>query len=112
MSIPQAICHARRVVDCGFLWSNPDNAEHDMARTNLRLRVDTEVIRRVRILAAKRGISVSALAAQRLMELVEEDERFEAARRRVLAILATAVARGGRSWDRDDLHDRAGLADG
>jgi hypothetical protein len=110
MSIPKAIYQTGWVVDCDILWSTFKAVEHDMARTNLTLQVDTEVIRRARILAAKRGTSVSALAAQRLMELVEEDERFEAARRRALTILAKAVARGGRSWDRDDLHDRAGLA--
>jgi hypothetical protein len=80
-----------------------------MARTNLTLHLDTEVIRRARIVAAKRGTSVSALAAIQLVELVDEDERVEQARERAQAILRKAAPRGGRSWTRDELHDRLAL---
>ena len=80
-----------------------------MARTNLTLQLDAEVIRRARIVAAKRGTSVSALATRQLMDLVDEDERYEQARGRAEAILAAAVPRGGRSWTRDELHDREAL---
>jgi hypothetical protein len=80
-----------------------------MARANLTLQLDAETIRRARIVAAKRGTSVSALAASRLEELVEEDDRLELARTRAEAILAQASRRGGRSWTRDDLHEREAL---
>jgi hypothetical protein len=80
-----------------------------MARTNLTLHLDADVIRRARIVAAKRGTSVSALAAKQLAELVDEDERFERARARAEAVLAKSVPRGGRSWTRDDLYDRPTL---
>jgi len=77
-----------------------------MARANLTLQMDAEVIRRARIVAAKRGTSVSALAATRLRELVDEDDRVELARARAEAILKRASQRGGRGWTRDELHDR------
>jgi len=80
-----------------------------MTRTNLTLQLDAEVIRRARIVAAKRGTSISALAALQLTELVDEDQRVEEARERAEAILKKAVSRGGRSWTRDDLHDRQTL---
>jgi hypothetical protein len=80
-----------------------------MTRTNLTLQLDTEVIRRARIVAAKRGTSVSTLAAIQLIELVDEDERVEQARERAEAILKKAVPRGGQSWTRDALHDRRAL---
>jgi hypothetical protein len=80
-----------------------------MARANLTLQMDAEVIKRARIVAAKRGTSVSALAATRLMELVDEDERAELARGRAEAILEKAAPRGGRGWTRDELHDRQAL---
>jgi hypothetical protein len=80
-----------------------------MTRTNLTLQLDTEVIKRARIVAAKRGTSVSALAAIQLIELVDQDERVEQARERAEAILKKAVPRGGRSWTRDELHDRQAL---
>ena len=80
-----------------------------MARANLTLQMDAEVIRRARIVAARRGTSVSALAATRLIELVDEDERVELARGRAEAILKKTAPRGGRSWTRDELHDRQAL---
>jgi hypothetical protein len=83
--------------------------ERAMARANLTLQMDAEVIKRARIVAARRGTSVSALAATRLMELVDEDERVELARGRALAILKKAASRGGRSWTRDEVHDRQAL---
>jgi hypothetical protein len=80
-----------------------------MARANLTLQLDLEVIRLARIVAAKRGTSVSALAATQLKELVEEDERLELARGRAEGILRKASSRGGRNWTRDELHDRSAL---
>jgi hypothetical protein len=80
-----------------------------MTRANLTLQLDTEVIRRARIVAAKRGTSVSALAAAQLMELVDVDERFEQARGRAEALLEKAAPRGGRSWSRGELYDRRPL---
>ncbi|HET7678070.1 MAG TPA: DUF6364 family protein [Candidatus Limnocylindrales bacterium] len=77
-----------------------------MTKTNLTLQLDSEVIRRARVVAAKRGTSVSALVARELDALVDRDERYEEARRRAGDLLAAATARGGRSWRRDELHDR------
>jgi hypothetical protein len=88
------------------MWTTRSTVELWMARTNLTLQLDAEVIRRARIVAAKRGTSVSALAAQRLIALVDEDERFEQARARAEAILSKAAPRGGRTWTRDELYDR------
>jgi hypothetical protein len=80
-----------------------------VTRTNLTLQLDSDVIKRARIVAAKRGTSVSALAASQLMALVAEDERYEQARGRAESILNRATARGGRTWTRDELHDREAL---
>ena len=80
-----------------------------MPRTNLTLQLDEDVIRRARVVAAKRGTSVSALTAQTLLEIVRSDERYEESRRRAESLLVSARARGGRRWTRDELHDRAAL---
>lgn len=77
-----------------------------MAKTNLTLQLDEEVIRRARIVAAKRGTSVSALVARELDDLVDRDARYEDAWQRARKLLAGASARGGRSWRRDELHER------
>jgi hypothetical protein len=77
-----------------------------MAKTNLTVQLEEEVVRRARIVAARRGTSVSQLVARELTDLVEEDARYEDARRRAAQLLETAAPRGGRSWTRDELHER------
>jgi len=77
-----------------------------MAKTNLTLQLDEDVIRRARVVAAKRGTSVSALVARELDGLVEQDARYEEAQRRAAELMARAASRGGRSWRRSELHDR------
>jgi predicted transcriptional regulator len=75
-----------------------------MTKTNLTIQLDDEVIRRAKVLAAKRGTSVSALVARQLGDLVAEDDRYDAARQRALELMARAAPRGGRTWTRDDLY--------
>lgn len=77
-----------------------------MARTNLTIQLDEAVVRRARVVAAKRGTSVSALVAHELDRIVEQDERYEVAARRATELLAQAADRGGRAWQRDDLYVR------
>jgi hypothetical protein len=76
-----------------------------MPKTNLTIQLDAETIRRARVVAAKRGTSISALVAHELEGLVADDERYELARARALELLATPVKRGGRTWSRGDLYD-------
>ncbi len=75
-----------------------------MTKTNLTLQLDAEVIRRARIVAAKRGTSVSALVARELDQIVAQDERYEESHRRATELMANAKALGGRNWTRDDIY--------
>jgi hypothetical protein len=75
-----------------------------MSRTNLTVQLESDVIRRARVVAAKRGTSVSALVARGLTELADEDERYEDARRRAMELLDRATPHGGWTWSRDELY--------
>jgi hypothetical protein len=75
-------------------------------KRNLTVQLDEDVIRRAKVLAARRGTSVSTLVAAELERLVADDDRYEAAHRRAERALAGAAPRGGRRWRRDDLYDR------
>jgi hypothetical protein len=75
-----------------------------MVKRNLTLQLDAEVIRRARIVAAKRGTSVSALVAHELIDLAEREDRYELARERAEALMAGAKPRGGRRWTREDIY--------
>jgi hypothetical protein len=77
-----------------------------MAKRNLTVQLDDEVIHRAKVLAARRGTSVSTLVASELERLVAHDDRYEEASRRAHRALAGAAPRGGRRWSRHDLYDR------
>ncbi len=77
-----------------------------MAKRNLTIQLDDAIIRRARIVAAHRGLSLSGLVALQLTQLAEADERYERARAVALEALAGAAGGGAASWRREDLYDQ------
>lgn len=76
-------------------------------RQNLTIRLDRETIRKARIIAAKRSTSISGLVTRQIEILVGEDEDYERAKRRALALLDQAFDLGGEiRATRDELHER------
>ncbi len=75
-----------------------------MAKANLTVQLDADVIRRARVVAAKRGTSISAMVARELDDLVAREDRYEEARDRALELMASAKPRGARTWTRDDIY--------
>jgi len=76
---------------------------------NLTLSLAAEDVRRAKILAAQRGVSVSRLLSDMLSEILDRDSGYALARERHLAALDTANdlgAGGRRRWSRDELHER------
>ncbi len=63
---------------------------------NLTLKLPVDTVRRVKVIAAERGASISGLLAEKLEELVGEDAEYQAARRRALEWLAQGWHLGGR----------------
>lgn len=78
---------------------------------NITLSMDDAVLRKARVLAARRGLSISALLRDELLRLVTDDEAYEAARQEVFRRWETGGAHlGGVALPtRDEVHDRAGL---
>ncbi|PXX66665.1 hypothetical protein DFR70_103414 [Nocardia tenerifensis] len=83
-----------------------------MSKRNVTLQLDEELITEAKVVAARRGTSVSALLAQQLRELLADAARYEAAKVQALELMAKAAGRTGGSgpvtWKREDLYDRAG----
>jgi hypothetical protein len=77
-----------------------------VTKRNLTVQLEDDVIKRAKVLAARRGTSVSTLVATELERLVADDDRYQDAYRRAERALAGAANRRGRRWRRDDLHDR------
>jgi Family of unknown function (DUF6364) len=76
-------------------------------KTNITLKIDDELLREAKVMAAQEDTSLSALLTRQLQNLVRERKGYDAARRRALARLS-------RGWDlgwtppssRDELHER------
>ena len=77
---------------------------------NLTLTLEDDLIRKARVLAARRNRSISALLREELTRLVSEDEAYETAKRAALERLQRGSNLGGGPLpSRDELHDRARL---
>jgi hypothetical protein len=76
-------------------------------KSNITLKLESELIREARILAAEEGTSISALLASRLEQIVNERKTYNLARKRALARLREGF---DLHWDppssRDELHER------
>jgi predicted transcriptional regulator len=76
---------------------------------NVTLSIPRELLRRAKRLAADRNTSVSALMAEALARISDEDRRYSAARRRARAAMSGAGSLGTKghpTWTRDELHER------
>ena len=82
-------------------------ASRDGEKRNVTISLSRQVLRKARILAARRETSISGLLAQEIESLVGEEEAYERAEREALAILEKGFHMGGRiSATRDELHER------
>jgi hypothetical protein len=76
-------------------------------KTNVTLKLDSELLREAKVLAAEEGRSISALLTDRLEALVRERKDYDRARRRAVARVRDGLDLG---WtpprSRDELHER------
>ena len=73
----------------------------------LSLPVDT--VRRLKVVAAERGSSISRMLTEHVDAILRGDDEYEQARKRALARLEHGydLGTGGRiTWTRDELHER------
>ena len=76
-------------------------------KTNITLKLDSEILRQVRIIAAEEGSSISGLLASKLEELVRHRRSYDRSKRRALARLRKGFDLGWiRPASRDELHER------
>jgi hypothetical protein len=76
-------------------------------KTNITLKIDSEILREARIIAAEEGSSISGLLASKLQELVRQRKSYARSQRRALARLRKGFELGWiRPASRDELHER------
>jgi hypothetical protein len=78
-----------------------------MSKQNLTISVSDQIIRKAKILAAKRGSSISSLVAEQIESLIGEDEAYERAKRQAITLLDQGFHLGGViRATRDEWHER------
>ena len=76
-------------------------------KANITLKLDTDLLREVRILAAEEGTSISALLSERLQKIVQERKKYDRARRSALTRLREGLdLQWSRPRSRDELYER------
>ena len=76
-------------------------------KTNVTLKLDADLLREAKVLAAEEGSSLSAMLATHLEEIVRQRRGFARARRRALARLREGFdLRWTPPRSRDELHER------
>jgi hypothetical protein len=76
-------------------------------KTNITLKIETELLREARVLAAEEGTSISALLATRLEQALRERKGYHQARKSALARLRKGFnLRWTPPSSRDELHER------
>jgi hypothetical protein len=83
------------------------NVPGSAMKTNVTLKLDADLLREARVVAAEEGRSISALLTDRLEAIVRERKAFDKARRRALARLREGM---DLQWtppnSRDEIHER------
>jgi hypothetical protein len=76
-------------------------------KTNVTVKLDADLLREVRVIAAEEGTSISALLTNRLEAIIRDRKAFDKARRRALARLREGL---DLQWtppkSREELHGR------
>ncbi len=76
--------------------------------TNLTLAIDEQILRRARIRAMQHGTSVNALVRDYIIRLAGESEAADGVAEflRIVGGSGASSGQGGRTWTREELHDR------
>jgi hypothetical protein len=75
---------------------------------NLTLTIDDDVLRKARKIALDRDTSVNQLVREYLFKLIQDEKVKKASSLAELEEIfrASRVSLGGRTWTRDELHER------
>ncbi len=73
---------------------------------NLTIKIDDEeIIRRAKVMAAKRGTSVSAMLRAYLYDLVSRDKDYERSQKQAFLTMKRGLHLGGAPLSREEIYD-------
>lgn len=80
-----------------------------METQNITLAIPKDVLHKARRLAVERHTSLSSMVTQIIVDMVDQEGAYAAARDRQLAILEQGLnlgTQGAAAWTREELHER------
>ena len=81
-----------------------------MGMMNITIKVESDLVQDAKVLAAKRGTSLSRLVAEHLRAMVQQDQIYAAAKSNALRKLRRGFdLQWEKPADRETLHDRESL---
>ena len=76
-------------------------------KQNITLSLDKELLRKVKHVAVERGKSITGLLVEHLEHLVEQDEEYERAQKKAVALMKHGLKLGGKIRpSRGEWHER------
>jgi hypothetical protein len=76
-------------------------------KQNITLSIEKDLIRKAKVLAAKKEISISKLLSRELARILSDEDLYESARKRATARLKKGFHLGGKILaNREELHER------
>jgi len=82
-------------------------ARRYILKQNITLRIDKDLLRKGKIIAAQNQTSVSKMLSEHLKQIVDREEQYEASKRSALHALKNGFHLGGKiTWRREELYER------
>ena len=76
-------------------------------KQNITLSIEKELLKKAKLMAAKKGTSVTKLLKEQLAKMVLEEEQYDSAKKRAVTILRKGFHLGGCTIaKREELHER------
>jgi hypothetical protein len=76
-------------------------------RQNITLSIEKELLKKAKLMAAKKETSMTKLLTEQLAKMVSEDDQYDLAKKRALTILKKGFHLGGCIMGkREELHER------
>jgi hypothetical protein len=86
--------------------SEAKNVKAASSKVNLTLKLDKDLVHKVRVLAAEKGTSVSALLASKLEEELSRRAEYEKAKESALKFMKKGINLAGQPPTREEMHER------
>ena len=107
MAVPIAVTPPEILLDRTYPVLHRHCAAPYAMKTNITIRLEADLVREAKVLAARRGTSVSRLVAEQLEQLVTRDKIYQSAMQRSLSRLEKGYdLQWQKPSTRDEIHER------